>query len=106
MEIQAQWAAKLLQEYQRRAEASGFPGPHTNVSQPAKSSPAKTMRGISKEIIMLPWFWLSVWLLLKTASSMSYISDGTFQMDSPVQILALQSKQPAGTPSESLQGHH
>ncbi|CAG04039.1 unnamed protein product, partial [Tetraodon nigroviridis] len=25
MEIQAQWAAKLLQEYQKRAEASGFP---------------------------------------------------------------------------------
>lgn len=45
MEIQAQWAAKLLQEYQRRAEASGFPGPHTGVSQPSKESPVKTVRG-------------------------------------------------------------
>uniref|UniRef100_A0A3Q3NIA3 Bridge-like lipid transfer protein family member 3A n=1 Tax=Mastacembelus armatus TaxID=205130 RepID=A0A3Q3NIA3_9TELE len=31
MEAQAQWTRKLLQEYQRRAEASGFPGPHTEV---------------------------------------------------------------------------
>lgn len=46
MEIQAQWAAKLLQEYQRRAEASGFPGPHTGVSQPSKESPVKTIRGM------------------------------------------------------------
>lgn len=46
MEIQAQWAAKLLQEYQRRAEASGFPGPHTGVSQPSKESPVKTVRGM------------------------------------------------------------
>ncbi|XP_017265163.1 UHRF1-binding protein 1 [Kryptolebias marmoratus] len=42
MEAQAQWAGKLLQEYQRRAEACGFPGPHAEVSQPAKESPAKT----------------------------------------------------------------
>ncbi|XP_070695434.1 bridge-like lipid transfer protein family member 3A [Pempheris klunzingeri] len=41
MEAQAQWAGKLLQEYQRRAEASGFPGPHTEVPQPTKDSPAK-----------------------------------------------------------------
>lgn len=45
MEAQAQWAAKLLQEYQRRAEACGFPGPHAEVSQPNKDSPAKTVQG-------------------------------------------------------------
>ncbi|GLD50082.1 UHRF1-binding protein 1 isoform X1 [Lates japonicus] len=42
MEAQAQWAGKLLQEYHRRVEASGFPGPHTEVPQPTKDSPAKT----------------------------------------------------------------
>uniref|UniRef100_A0A665WEE7 UHRF1 binding protein 1 n=1 Tax=Echeneis naucrates TaxID=173247 RepID=A0A665WEE7_ECHNA len=40
MEVQAQWAGKLLQEYQRRTEASGFPGPHTEVPQLAKDSPS------------------------------------------------------------------
>ncbi|XP_030279872.1 UHRF1-binding protein 1 [Sparus aurata] len=44
MEAQAQWAGKLLQEYQKRAEASGFPGPHSEVSQPTKDSPAKTVQ--------------------------------------------------------------
>uniref|UniRef100_A0AAQ6AIL7 Chorein N-terminal domain-containing protein n=1 Tax=Amphiprion ocellaris TaxID=80972 RepID=A0AAQ6AIL7_AMPOC len=44
MEAQAQWAGKLLQEYQRRAEASGFPGPQTEVPQPGKDSPAKTLQ--------------------------------------------------------------
>ncbi|XP_054901767.1 bridge-like lipid transfer protein family member 3A [Poeciliopsis prolifica] len=42
MEAQAQWAGKLLQEYQRRAEACGFPGPYTE--GPAKDSPAKTAK--------------------------------------------------------------
>eukprot|EP00064_Thunnus_orientalis_P009020 superscaffoldBa00001115_g9043 len=42
MEAQAQWAGKLLQEYQRRAEASGFPGPHTE--GPNKDCPAKTVQ--------------------------------------------------------------
>ncbi|XP_023261998.1 UHRF1-binding protein 1 [Seriola lalandi dorsalis] len=42
MEAQAQWAGKLLQEYHRRVDASGFPGPHTEVPHPAKDSPAKT----------------------------------------------------------------
>ncbi|XP_054464335.1 bridge-like lipid transfer protein family member 3A [Anoplopoma fimbria] len=42
MEAQAQWAGKLLQEYQRRAEASGFPGPHTEGPQATKESSAKT----------------------------------------------------------------
>ncbi|XP_038578015.1 UHRF1-binding protein 1 [Micropterus salmoides] len=37
MEAQVQWAGKLLQEYQRRAEASGFPGPNTEVPQPTKT---------------------------------------------------------------------
>nr|XP_057906749.1 bridge-like lipid transfer protein family member 3A [Doryrhamphus excisus] len=41
MEAQAQWAAKLLQEYQRRAEASDFPGPHTEVPEAHNDSPAK-----------------------------------------------------------------
>ncbi|TKS77852.1 UHRF1-binding protein 1 ICBP90-binding protein 1 [Collichthys lucidus] len=43
MEAQAHWAGKLLQEYQRRVEASGFPGPHTEVLQPSKDTPAKTI---------------------------------------------------------------
>ncbi|XP_026188557.1 UHRF1-binding protein 1 isoform X2 [Mastacembelus armatus] len=44
MEAQAQWTRKLLQEYQRRAEASGFPGPHTEVPPPTKTSTAKTVQ--------------------------------------------------------------
>ncbi|XP_030589071.1 UHRF1-binding protein 1 isoform X2 [Archocentrus centrarchus] len=44
MDAQAQWAGKLLQEYQRRVEASGFPGPHTEISQSAKDSPSKTVQ--------------------------------------------------------------
>ncbi|MEQ2219978.1 hypothetical protein ILYODFUR_000637 [Ilyodon furcidens] len=44
MEAQAQWAGKLLQEYQRRAEACGFPGPHAEGPHPAKHSPAKTAK--------------------------------------------------------------
>lgn len=47
MEAQAQWAGKLLQEYQRRAEASGFPGPQSEVSQPTKDTPVKTVQGMS-----------------------------------------------------------
>uniref|UniRef100_A0A1A7Y1L1 UHRF1 binding protein 1 n=2 Tax=Iconisemion striatum TaxID=60296 RepID=A0A1A7Y1L1_9TELE len=42
MEAQAQWAGRLLQEYQRRAEACGFPGPHAEGPPSAKESPAKT----------------------------------------------------------------
>ncbi|XP_054645481.1 bridge-like lipid transfer protein family member 3A isoform X2 [Dunckerocampus dactyliophorus] len=41
MEAQAQWAGKLLQEYQRRAEASNFPGPHIEVPEPHNNTPAK-----------------------------------------------------------------
>ncbi|XP_068183786.1 bridge-like lipid transfer protein family member 3A isoform X2 [Antennarius striatus] len=41
MEAQAQWAAKLLQEHQRRAEASGFPGPHSEGPQPTKEAPPR-----------------------------------------------------------------
>ncbi|XP_029911208.1 UHRF1-binding protein 1 isoform X2 [Myripristis murdjan] len=43
MDAQAQWTGKLLQEFQRRTEASGFPGPNTEVPHPAKHSPAKTV---------------------------------------------------------------
>ncbi|CAJ1084777.1 UHRF1-binding protein 1 isoform X2 [Xyrichtys novacula] len=38
MEAQLQWAGKLLQEYQKRAEASGFPGPNTETPQPNNNS--------------------------------------------------------------------
>ncbi|KAM6924347.1 bridge-like lipid transfer protein family member 3A [Xenentodon cancila] len=44
MEAQAQWAGKLLQEYQRRAEACGFPGPPNEVPQPVSDAPAKTLQ--------------------------------------------------------------
>lgn len=53
MEAQAQWAGKLLQEYQRRAEASGFPGPHPEASQPTKDTPAKTVQGMSAEFCLV-----------------------------------------------------
>ncbi|KAM8863869.1 bridge-like lipid transfer protein family member 3A isoform 2-T2 [Spinachia spinachia] len=42
MEAQAQWAGKLLQEYQRRTEAFGFPGPPAEGPQSAEESSAKT----------------------------------------------------------------
>ncbi|XP_042347366.1 UHRF1-binding protein 1 [Plectropomus leopardus] len=44
MEAQAQWAGKLLQEYQRRAEASGFPGPHTEAPETTKDNSSKTAK--------------------------------------------------------------
>ncbi|KAJ0036227.1 hypothetical protein NQD34_004904 [Periophthalmus magnuspinnatus] len=40
MEAQAQWAGKLLQDFQRRAEASGFPGPVTENKQSTLKSSA------------------------------------------------------------------
>ncbi|XP_061591418.1 bridge-like lipid transfer protein family member 3A [Cololabis saira] len=43
MESHAQWAGKLLQEYQKRAEACGFPGPPGEAAQPAGDAPAKTL---------------------------------------------------------------
>jgi len=46
MEAQAQWAGKLLQEYQRRAEASGFPGPHPEGPPSTKDTAAKTAQGM------------------------------------------------------------
>ncbi|KAM6982789.1 bridge-like lipid transfer protein family member 3A isoform 2-T2 [Tautogolabrus adspersus] len=42
MEAQLQWAAKLLEEYQKRAEVSGFPGPHSEAPQPNNNSSAST----------------------------------------------------------------
>ncbi|CAB1435635.1 unnamed protein product [Pleuronectes platessa] len=41
MEAQAQWAGKLLQEYHKRVEASGLPGPHTEGPWSTKDGPAK-----------------------------------------------------------------
>ncbi|XP_062315312.1 bridge-like lipid transfer protein family member 3A isoform X2 [Osmerus eperlanus] len=41
MEARAQWAGQLLQDFQRRVEASGIPGPHCQNSNPAKDSPAR-----------------------------------------------------------------
>uniref|UniRef100_A0A8C7JJM5 Bridge-like lipid transfer protein family member 3A n=1 Tax=Oncorhynchus kisutch TaxID=8019 RepID=A0A8C7JJM5_ONCKI len=41
MEARAQWACRLLQEFQRRVEASGIPGPHSEIPNQAKDSPAK-----------------------------------------------------------------
>ncbi|XP_063064719.1 bridge-like lipid transfer protein family member 3A isoform X2 [Engraulis encrasicolus] len=38
MEARAQWAAKLLQEFQSRVEASGFPGPHSQRPPPSPGS--------------------------------------------------------------------
>uniref|UniRef100_A0AAV2LZR6 UHRF1-binding protein 1 n=1 Tax=Knipowitschia caucasica TaxID=637954 RepID=A0AAV2LZR6_KNICA len=42
MEAQAQWTGKLLQDFQRRAEASGFPGPLSEANPPTKDSPDRT----------------------------------------------------------------
>ncbi|KAM6977224.1 bridge-like lipid transfer protein family member 3A [Aplochiton taeniatus] len=44
MEARAQWAGKLLQEFQKRVQVSGFPGPHTEGSDQAKDSPAKKVQ--------------------------------------------------------------
>ncbi|KAM9830426.1 bridge-like lipid transfer protein family member 3A isoform X1 [Syngnathus typhle] len=42
MEAQAQWAGKLLHDYQMRAESFGFPGPCTETPGPHHDSPART----------------------------------------------------------------
>ncbi|XP_059383250.1 bridge-like lipid transfer protein family member 3A isoform X2 [Carassius carassius] len=44
MESRAQWAAKLLQEFQRRVEDLGFPGPHPEPNMSAKDSPPKKIK--------------------------------------------------------------
>ncbi|XP_016353151.1 UHRF1-binding protein 1-like isoform X1 [Sinocyclocheilus anshuiensis] len=44
MESRAQWAAKLLQEFQRRVEDLGIPGPHSETNVSAKDSPAKKIK--------------------------------------------------------------
>uniref|UniRef100_A0A671NGE6 UHRF1-binding protein 1-like n=1 Tax=Sinocyclocheilus anshuiensis TaxID=1608454 RepID=A0A671NGE6_9TELE len=41
MESRAQWAAKLLQEFQRRMEDLGIPGPHSEPNVSAKDSPCR-----------------------------------------------------------------
>jgi hypothetical protein len=47
MEAQAHWAGKLLQDFQKRMEAPGFPGPQTEGPTPGKDSPARTAQGIA-----------------------------------------------------------
>ncbi|KAM4610350.1 bridge-like lipid transfer protein family member 3A [Polymixia lowei] len=44
MEAQAQWAGKLLYEFQRRTEASGFPGPHAEGPRAARGPTARTVQ--------------------------------------------------------------
>ncbi|XP_073679764.1 bridge-like lipid transfer protein family member 3A [Garra rufa] len=44
MESRAQWAAKLLQEFQRRMDDLGVPGPHSEPNVSAKDSPAKKIK--------------------------------------------------------------
>ncbi|CAM4682575.1 unnamed protein product [Leuciscus chuanchicus] len=44
MESRAQWAANLLQEFQRSVEDLGIPGPHTEPNVSAKDSPAKKVK--------------------------------------------------------------
>ncbi|XP_026055039.1 UHRF1-binding protein 1-like isoform X2 [Carassius auratus] len=44
MESRAQWAAKLLEEFQRRVEDLGIPGPHPEPNMSAKDSPAKKIK--------------------------------------------------------------
>uniref|UniRef100_A0A8B9J7I0 UHRF1 binding protein 1 n=1 Tax=Astyanax mexicanus TaxID=7994 RepID=A0A8B9J7I0_ASTMX len=41
MDSRAQWAAKLLQEFQQRVDASGFPGPIADQNPPGTQSPAR-----------------------------------------------------------------
>ncbi|KAJ8016716.1 hypothetical protein DPEC_G00010220 [Dallia pectoralis] len=41
MEVRAQWASRLLQDFQRRVELSDIPGPHSEPPNQAKDSPAK-----------------------------------------------------------------
>ena len=45
MDARAQWAGILLQEFQRRGEASGIPGPDSKVPNQAKDFPAKRTQG-------------------------------------------------------------
>uniref|UniRef100_A0A8C2D581 UHRF1 binding protein 1 n=1 Tax=Cyprinus carpio TaxID=7962 RepID=A0A8C2D581_CYPCA len=44
MESRAQWATKLLQEFQKRVEDLGIPGPHSEPNVSAKDSPAKKLK--------------------------------------------------------------
>ena len=54
MDLRAQWASKLLQEFQRRVEAAGFPGPHSDVPSAARDSPAKRAQGESLSATVCP----------------------------------------------------
>ncbi|XP_043080665.1 UHRF1-binding protein 1 isoform X2 [Puntigrus tetrazona] len=44
MESHAQWATKLLQEFQRRVEDLAIPGPHSEPNVSVKDSPAKKIK--------------------------------------------------------------
>ncbi|TRY71448.1 hypothetical protein DNTS_010936 [Danionella cerebrum] len=44
METRAQWAAKLLQEFQRSLEELGIPGPGTETNTSSKGSPARKIK--------------------------------------------------------------
>ncbi|XP_042606335.1 UHRF1-binding protein 1-like isoform X2 [Cyprinus carpio] len=44
MESRAQWATKLLQEFQKRVEDLGIPGPHSEPNVSSKDSPAKKLK--------------------------------------------------------------
>lgn len=69
MESRAQWAAKLLQEFQSRVEASGIPGPHSepSTSTAARESPAKKAQGkrlseVESKIKPLEGWWGGGWI--------------------------------------------
>lgn len=67
MEAQAQWAGKLLQEYQRRAEACGFPGPYAEGPHPAKDSSAKSAKGTTTELFQTFLLFISDQCKIKAA---------------------------------------
>ncbi|KAI1892965.1 hypothetical protein AGOR_G00138930 [Albula goreensis] len=50
MDSRAQWAGKLLQEFQRRVEGTGFPGPHSEAPSSARDSPARRAQDVPPEL--------------------------------------------------------
>ncbi|KAL7859528.1 hypothetical protein SRHO_G00146750 [Serrasalmus rhombeus] len=50
MDSRAQWAAKLLQEFQQRVDSSGFPEPPTDQQTPSTRSPARKTQGDGESI--------------------------------------------------------
>ncbi|XP_036448042.1 UHRF1-binding protein 1-like [Colossoma macropomum] len=51
MDSRAQWAAKLLQEFQQRVDSSGFPGPPTDQQAPSTQSPARKTQGDGESVL-------------------------------------------------------